>query len=298
MKFAAIDIGSNAIRLLLMNVFESDEGPVYRKDALYRVALRLGEESFLDKKISPKKSAKFVDTMKAFRILMDVHDVKHFKACATAAMREAENGHELIERVKEEAEIDIEIVTGKEEAEIIYGNNIVEYLNPEKNYLYIDVGGGSTELSLFHKKRLIDSCSFPIGTLKILNNQVEDAHWEEMNNWISPFLKKHKNISGIGSGGNINKLYKLYGDTKNGFIRKEELMCALEDLTGSTFYERIKSMGLRPDRADVIIPAVEIFLQLSDWANIKLVYVPKFGVSDGLIHLVYQEYKNGQKAMK
>jgi exopolyphosphatase/guanosine-5'-triphosphate,3'-diphosphate pyrophosphatase len=292
LKFAAIDIGSNAIRLLLMNVFESDDGPVYRKDSLFRVALRLGEESFMDKRISEKKSDKFVDTMKAFNILMKVHDVKHYKACATAAMREAENGYELIDRVKEEADINIEIVSGKEEAEIIYGNNIVEYLDHEKNYLYIDVGGGSTELSLFHGKELIASRSFPIGTLKILNNQVNDEDWEFMKEWLAPLTKKYKRIYGIGSGGNINKLYKLYSDSKSGMIKKTDLENAFEDLTGSTFYERIKNLGLRPDRADVIIPAAEIFINICNWAGINNIYVPKFGVSDGLIHLVYQEYKS------
>ena len=295
MKFAAIDIGSNAIRLLLMNVFESEDGPVYRKDSLFRVSLRLGEESFMDKRISEKKSVKFVETMKAFNILMKVHDVKHYKACATAAMREADNGSELIKRVKTEADIDIEIVSGKEEAQIIYGNNIVEYLDHEKNYLYIDVGGGSTELSLFHKQQLIDSCSFPIGTLKMLNNQVEDEDWEKMKEWLLPLTKKYKRIHGIGSGGNINKLYKLYSDSKSGIIKKSDLENALDDLTGTTFYERIKNLGLRPDRADVIIPAAEIFMNLCNWVGISNIYVPKFGVSDGLIHLVYEEYKSYQK---
>lgn len=274
-----------------MNVFESEDGPVFRKDSLFRVALRLGEESFLDKRISQKKSDKFVDTMKAFNILMKVHDVKHYKACATAAMREAENGKELIERVKEEADVDIEIVSGKEEAQIIYGNNIVEYLDHEKNYLYIDVGGGSTELTLFHKNELVDSYSFPIGTLKILNNQVEEEDWNSMKDWLLNLTSKYKRIYGIGSGGNINKIYKLYGDSKSGVIKRSELQNAWEDLTGSTFYERIKNMGLRPDRADVIIPAAEIFLNICNWVEVNNIYVPKFGVSDGLIHQVYNEYK-------
>lgn len=277
-----------------MNVFESEDGPVFRKDSLYRVALRLGEESFLDKRISPLKSDKFIDTMRAFKLLMDIHDVKHFKACATAAMREAQNGKDLIKKVKEETNIDIEIVSGKEEAQIIYGNNIVDYLNPDKNYLYIDVGGGSTELSLFHKKSLVDSYSFPVGTLKILNNQIDKEQWNQIQDWLTPYLNKYKSIIGIGSGGNINKIYKLYGDAKNGYLRKEELQSAYEDLTGSTFYERIKNMGLRPDRADVIIPAAKIFLKLFEWTDMKYIYVPKFGVSDGLIHRVYEEYKNSK----
>lgn len=292
MRFAAIDIGSNAIRLLLMNVFEGEKGPIYRKDTLFRVGLRLGEESFLDKKISAKKSEKFVETMKAFKILMEVHDVKHYKACATAAVREAENGKELIERVRTEADIKIDIISGKEEAQIIYSNNITEHLNPNKNYLYIDVGGGSTELSLFHKKKHIDSCSFPIGTLKILNNQVEDSHWEEMREWLLPLQKQYPKINGIGSGGNINKLYKIYGRSNSGLIKYVEIQEAWEELSANTFYERMKNIGLRADRADVIIPAAEIFMQVCEWMNIKQVYVPKFGVSDGLIHSVYREYKN------
>lgn len=295
MKFAAIDIGSNAIRLLFVNVFIVDGAPVYKKDFLIRVPLRLGEEAFVDKHISRKKIDKLVQTMLAFKNLIEVNDALDFKACATAALREAENGTAIVEEVYQKTGIKIHIIDGEQEARLINSNDVVKAMeNPDKNYLYIDVGGGSTEISLFVKEKLIKSKSFSIGTLKILNDQVEENEWIQLRDTLKSFREKYGQIYGIGSGGNINKIHKLYGNTKNGYITYDMIKHAHEMLSSYTIADRIKLLGLRPDRADVIVPAAEIHMLIMRWAGIKKIYVPKIGLSDGIVKEVYQEYLKGK----
>jgi exopolyphosphatase/guanosine-5'-triphosphate,3'-diphosphate pyrophosphatase len=295
LKFAAIDIGSNAIRLLFMNVYIVNGKAVYKKDFLIRVPLRLGEDAFLDKQISRKKTEKLIKTISAFKNLIEVNEALDYKACATAAIREAHNGAEIVNEVYKKTGVKIEIIDGDSEAGLINSNDIIETLeNPEKNYLYIDVGGGSTEISLFVKRKLIKSRSFPIGTLKMLNDQVTEKEWIDLRQTLKDFKDKYGEIFGIGSGGNINKIHKLYGNAKGGFITFEMIKHAYETLSSYTIADRIKELGLRPDRADVIVPAAEIYMLVMRWAGIKKIFVPKIGLSDGIIKNLYQEYVKGK----
>lgn len=294
-RFAAIDIGSNAVRLLFSNVVEDGISVMFKKSSLLRVPLRLGEESFSIGKLSPKKIDKLVDTMKAFKLLMDVHDVVAFRACATSAMREASNSKEIVARVKKEAGIEIEVIDGKEEAEIIYANQIVELIDDDSHYLYVDVGGGSTEVTLFGSRKLIDSRSFDIGTLRILSGKVSKADFDEMKEWVKKIISPKKEINLIGSGGNINKLYKLSGKKENQPLLYDELNEIHKFIKYYSLDERIKVLGLNPDRADVIIPAADIYLKIMKWSGAKKIIVPTIGVSDGIIHLLYQQFKRRKK---
>ncbi|MDX2002698.1 MAG: exopolyphosphatase [Chitinophagales bacterium] len=298
MKFAAIDIGSNAVRLLFANVFITNGEAVFKKESLIRIPLRLGEEAFLDGFVSQSKIEKLGKTMLAFRNLIEATDVVHYKACATAALREASNGQEVVEKVFAASGVKIEIIEGSQEANIIYANHIAQQLDASKAYLYIDVGGGSTELSFFANNQLVKAISFPIGTLKLLNNQVEESDWQPMKKTVLDFKKTYKSIAGIGTGGNINKLYKLYGDTVQGLINYKQLREAYEHLEGFTYAERVTILGLKPDRADVILPAAEIFLNIMRWADIDTIFVPKIGLSDGIIHLLYEEHRKKQAFLK
>lgn len=295
LKFAAIDIGSNAIRLLFSNVVEDGKNAIFRKSSLIRIPLRLGEDSFATSIISKKKVDKLVSTMQAFRLLMEVHDVISYRACATSAMREAKNAKEVVERVKKDTGVEIEIIDGKEEAEIIYANQIVELINDEKYYLYVDVGGGSTEVTLFGNRKMIDSRSFDIGTVRILSGKVPKTSFSEMKDWIKNLNIGKKDISLIGSGGNINKIYKLAGRKENQKLHFDELNEIFKFINYYTLEERIKVLGLNPDRADVIIPASDIYLKVMKWSGATQIIVPTIGVSDGIVHNLYTEYKSKKK---
>ncbi|HEX8609324.1 MAG TPA: exopolyphosphatase, partial [Pedobacter sp.] len=209
LRYAAIDIGSNAVRLLIADISKDDEGFRFKKNTLIRVPLRLGDDAFLNHKISPRKVGDLLKTMSAFKNLMDVYGVTKYLACATSAMREAENGADIIKQVKEHADVNLEIIEGQREANIIYANHIEENLDIKKNYLYIDVGGGSTELSVFVNREPIASRSFDIGTIRILDNQDREETWEEMKNWVKDHTRDLKSLAGIGTGGNINKLFRM-----------------------------------------------------------------------------------------
>jgi exopolyphosphatase/guanosine-5'-triphosphate,3'-diphosphate pyrophosphatase len=290
LKFAAIDIGSNAVRLLIGNVYESKTGPIFKKADLVRIPLRLGEDAFLHKKISEEKTAKLILAMKAFRQLIDFYEVSDYKACATSAMREAQNAVEVIEHVAHESGIAIEIIDGKVEAQIIYSNHIAENLSDESNYLYIDVGGGSTELTLFSKNQLIATRSFNIGTIRFLNDLVPKEVWAEFKEWIKKETKDFQPINAIGSGGNINKIFKMSRKKQNRPMTYKRLIEMHEFLESYTLQERIEVLGLNADRADVIVPAAKIFLTVMKAADIKQIYVPQIGMADGLIHLLYENH--------
>ncbi|MBL7884682.1 MAG: rod shape-determining protein, partial [Bacteroidia bacterium] len=215
MKFAAIDIGSNAVRLLFCNVYEEKGKTLFKKAELIRIPIRLGEDSFLHKKISEEKIGKLVTAMKAFKHLIDVYDAIDYRACATSAMRDAENRDEIVERVKKEAGIKIEVIDGKTEADIIFSNHIEEHLDKNNNYLYIDIGGGSTEITLFSKNKAVVSQSFNIGTIRMLHDQIDKEYWSYFKNWVVEITKGYKPLIAIGSGGNINKLFKISGRKPN-----------------------------------------------------------------------------------
>jgi len=289
LRYAAIDIGSNAVRLLIADVTQHESRNSFKKNTLVRVPLRLGDDAFLDQNLSDKKIDDLVKTMVAFRNLMDVYHVSEYLACATSAMREAKNGKLVIAKVKELANIDIEIIEGQREASIIYSNHIEENLDIKKSYLYIDVGGGSTELSTFVNRQPIASRSFNLGTIRILDNQDKEETWNEMKEWIKQHTKELKQTVGIGTGGNINKLFRMSGEKDDMPLSFLKLKNMYNELNAYSLKERISVLKLNPDRADVIIPACEIYLTVMKWAGIKQIFVPKVGMVDGIINLLIEE---------
>ncbi len=293
MRYAAIDIGSNAIRLLIANLTDNEGVISFKKNTLIRVPLRLGDNAFLDHEISLKKSEELVKTMVAFRNLMDVYKVEDYMACATSALREADNGPELVREIKEKANIDLEIIAGQKEANIIYSSHIEQTLDRKKNYLYIDVGGGSTELSVFSEGQMLASKSFDLGTIRILDNQDKEETWDEMKEWIKSETRNFKLISGIGTGGNINKLFKLSEEKEGVPLSYLKLKTLYTYLNSFSLKDRINILGLNQDRADVIIPASEIFLMVMKWGSIKHIHVPKVGLVDGIIQVLIE--KNFEK---
>ena len=293
-RFAAIDIGSNAIRLLITNVFESDGEVIFKKSSLTRGPLRLGVEAFELGYISEEKEDKLLHLMTAYKHLMIVNEIEGYRACATSAMRDASNGNDIVKRIMEETGIEIEIIDGKKEAKIIYDSHIADMLEPGKNYMYMDVGGGSTELTLLINGKFETSRSFNIGTLRLLNKTVEKHTWDQMHQWVSIITEKYGDIELIGSGGNINKLYKLAGSKPNAPLTRAKLMALSKQLVDLTVDERIIQYGMNPDRADVIVPATEVFLMVSRWLGSKNIYVPVIGVADGIVRSLYAHYKKGE----
>ncbi|MGY3212101.1 Ppx/GppA phosphatase family protein [Mucilaginibacter sp. HD30] len=283
MRYAAIDIGSNAVRMLIADIIENNESVSFKKTTLIRVPLRLGDDAFLNKHLSDKKADDLVKTMHAFRSLMDVYKVVDYRACATSAMREAKNGAEVVKRIKEEADLDLEIIHGEVEAKIIYASHAEQEIDKTKNYLYIDVGGGSTELSLFSAGTLVASRSFNIGTIRILDNQDTEETWNDMREFLREHTRHHKSISGIGTGGNINKLYRLSDEKDKQPLSFAKLKALYNYLESFSLKDRINVLGLTQDRADVIIPASEIYLAVMKWGGIKHIYVPSVGMVDGII---------------
>ncbi len=290
MLFASIDIGTNAVRLLFSNVYLRDEQIYAEKASIIRIPIRLGEDVFSINYISEEKIDLLLKTMRAFKLLMDVYRPLSYIACATAAMREASNSDEVVRRIKEEVGIDIKVISGKEEADIVTASNHVFLYEPFKYKMYVDVGGGSTEISLLDNRELVESKSFKIGTIRYLNNKIEEKEWTKMQDWLEQFQDDFGRIYLIGSGGNINKITKLYGNKETFTINLDDLMRAYEHLCKYTLEERIEMLGLRPDRADVIVPAAIIFIKIMNWIKTGFVYVPKIGLADGLIYKSYDEY--------
>lgn len=298
MKLAAIDIGSNACRLLIDEVIIDQNGvPDFSKVVLLRVPLRLGFDVFETGRISDSKADMFIKTMKAYKLLLEVYEVKHLKACATSAMRDASNAAEIINRIKKEAGITVNVITGQEEAAYIYENHVAENLNNQKSYLYIDVGGGSTELTFFSNGRLVCKESFNIGTIRILKGQVSLADWDAMKAFIKTNLGKYFNVIAIGSGGNINKVFTLSKRKDGRPLPFDLIRDYYNEFSKLTVAQRMSYYKLRVDRADVIVPALLIYLNVMRWANIEEIHVPKIGLADGLIHLLYDEVKASEPAL-
>ena len=295
MRLAAIDIGSNACRLLIDEVIVDANGkPDFSKVVLLRVPLRLGFDVFDTGRISEGKINMFIKTMKAYKLLLDVYDVKHLKACATSAMRDASNATDIIERIKKEAGIDIKVITGQEEAAYIYENHVAENLSDQKSYLYIDVGGGSTELTFFSKGKLVCKESFNIGTIRILKNMVTEAEWAGMKDFVKAQLGKYNNSIAIGSGGNINKVFTLSKRKEGRPLSFDLLRDYYNEFSRLSVAQRMAYYKLREDRADVIVPALLIYINVMRWGNIDEIFVPKIGLADGLVHLLYDEIKKGE----
>lgn len=292
MNLAAIDIGSNAARLLITEVIDVKNGkPLFNKLNLVRVPLRLGFDVFTDKIISKERASMMLETMKAFRYLISAYNVQAVKACATSAMRDATNANEIIEEVKKETGIQIEVITGEMEANLVYENHIAENMDKEHSYMYIDVGGGSTELSFFGNGVLLLKKSFNIGTIRLLKNQVSEVDWEEMKECIKNVTKGQKEVVAIGSGGNINKIFSLSKRKDGKSLPLELLRDYYRELESVPLEERIVKYSLRADRADVIVPALSIYINVMRWAGAVEIYVPKIGLADGLIQHLWKELK-------
>lgn len=291
LKFAAIDIGTNAIRLLFTNIIENGDHAIFKKSSITRVPIRLGTEVFTTGKISDQKLEKLIHAMIAFKHLMRVHDVIRYRACATSAMREASNGMEVVTIIKEKSNIDIEIIDGKTEAEIIYNNRIIDPLQNSTPYLYVDIGGGSTEMSLFSNSEVVSSTSFNIGTIRLLNNIVNPTEFENLKIWLNHIKKEYPKLKIIASGGNVNKLLKISGKKEGKALPIKALKDVFNYIKSYSYDDRIKVLGLNPDRADVIIPASELLFNIISWSNAKEIIVPKIGIADGIIKQIYKEYQ-------
>ncbi len=294
LKFAAIDIGSNAVRLLISSVFESPDGPVVRKMSLTRVPVRLGKDVFASGKISEERCRQFMHTMHAYKHLMQVHKIAGFRACATSAMRDAENGATLVDQVAKETGINIEIIDGKTEAAIIYSTQLQDYIKLNHSYLYIDVGGGSTEITLFVGKKVKATRSFNIGTIRLLQGGVKQSQWQELKMWVRKITDGQPTVHAIGSGGNINKIFKMLRKREGRPIAYSELEAFHSHLESYTLEERVRWLDLRPDRADVIVPATKIYLRVMKNGGAKKIFVPKFGLSDGIIKQLYDDHKRSE----
>jgi exopolyphosphatase/guanosine-5'-triphosphate,3'-diphosphate pyrophosphatase len=289
-KYAAIDIGSNAIRLLISNIIEVPGQPTrFKKSSLVRVPIRLGEDVFMNNEISPENIIRMQDTMRAFKLLMKSHRVERYKACATSAMREAKNGQEIADLIRETSDIDIDIIDGEEEAAIIAATDLQDYIQLDKTYLYVDVGGGSTEFSIISNAQTVASKSFRIGTIRILKDIVNHEKWLELESWIKSETSKFDKVEVIGSGGNINKIFKISGKAMGKPLTYFYLTSYYNILKSYSYEERITELDLNQDRADVIIPAMQIYLSAMKWSRAKHIYVPKIGLSDGIVKSLYFE---------
>lgn len=287
-KYAAIDIGSNAMRLLIANIIEEKgKETQFSKSSLVRVPIRLGQDAFTVGEISEENIERMIDAMKAFKLLMKVHKVEKYMACATSAMREAYNGREVAELIKKKADIKIEIIDGKREAAIIASTDLHYLLKTDQTYLYVDVGGGSTEFSLFNDGKMVVSKSFKVGTVRLLNNMVNDIVWVEIEKWIRTNTEAYDQVTLIGSGGNINKLFKMSGKLEEKPLSYIYLNAQYTALNALSYEQRIYELGMNTDRADVIIPALRVYLNAMKWSGARQIYVPKIGLSDGIIKAMY-----------
>jgi exopolyphosphatase / guanosine-5'-triphosphate,3'-diphosphate pyrophosphatase len=288
MIFAAVDIGSNAMRLLFCRAYDIKGKPHFSKEELIRLPIRLGEDVFLNGKISDKKAEKLITAMRGFRELIKVYEVDGYRAVATSAMRDASNGLEIIKRIKDEADLDVEIIDGKLEAQLVFSNHIEELLNPKHSYLYIDVGGGSTELTFYSNHKVIAAKSFNIGTVRMLLDKVDKNEWDLMKSWIKTTTYGYRPLRAIGSGGNINKILKMT-KKENKNLSYSKLKGIHDMLNSYTYEERVDVLGLKPDRADVIVHASKIFITIMKNADIEDIFIPQIGLSDGIVHDLYEK---------
>ena len=289
MILAAIDIGSNAARLLICEVVKKGKETEFNRLNIVRIPLQLGFDVFEKGFIGSRKKKMLMDTIKAYKQLMKVYEVEHYMACATSAMRDAQNSKEIIKEIETETSIEIEVITGELEAEIIYENHIAELLDKDDSYLYMDVGGGSTELTLYHNNELVLQKSVNIGTVRILTNKVSDETWDELKDICKNIAEKYNHITGIGSGGNINKIFSLLRSKNDKHLQVNAAKEMQKEMVQLSVEERMKKYNIKKDRAEVIVPALQIYNNLFKWCNIEQVLVPKIGLADGLIHHLYDQ---------
>ena len=295
-KYAAVDIGSNAIRLLIVGVLKTNSVHKYRKISLVRVPIRLGQDVFLYKKISNEKLKLLLNTLKAFKLLMSVHNIDRYKICATSAMRESKNSKEVLKRVRKKLNLDINIISGKDEASII-ANVFAKDFNNHKNLLYVDVGGGSTELTIINKGKIVKSKSFKIGTVRILNNLVKKDTWGKYEEWIKKHTKIYNGILTIASGGNANKLLKISGKEIGKPMSIEVIKEIYLELNKYSFEDRVIKLNLSTDRADVIIPATEIYLKSMNFCKSNQIIIPRIGLADGIIRMISYDENFGNQLL-
>jgi len=292
-KYGAIDVGSNAIRLLIVTVIEQEgKETKFKKTSLIRVPIRLGTDVFVEGKISEASYLRMVDSFKAFQLLMKIHNVFKYRACATSAMREAKNGKTIVKRLLKATGIEINIINGNEEAKIIASTDLKTYLVHDKTFLYVDVGGGSTELTIYSEGKIVVSKSFKMGTVRLINNLVDDKMWDQMKDWIKNKTQKYNHITLLGTGGNINSTYKYSGKKIGIPLNYKYLTSYFNKVKAFSYDDRIVELNMNPDRADVIIPALKIYIFAMKWSGAEYVYVPKVGLSDGIIRNLYNEKLN------
>jgi exopolyphosphatase / guanosine-5'-triphosphate,3'-diphosphate pyrophosphatase len=289
-KFAAIDIGSNAVRLLLARVIEESDAPLFKKEVLVRMPLRLGDDAFRIGSISDEKAQRLVETMIGFRHLITAYPALDFAAYATSAMREAKNAKEVVASIRKASGIGIEVIDGPREAEVIYANHIETRLDPSKNYLYVDVGGGSTEVTMIARGRQVGTSSFPVGTVRMLQGRPGQRAMDGLKAWVKRHRDEYGAMSAIGSGGNINTIYKLARLKQNRPLSFDQVREITRMVKSYSLEERIVTLGLRPDRADVIVHAADVYLSVMKWGKISKIYVPEVGLSDGIVHLLYEKH--------
>lgn len=289
-KFAAIDIGSNGVRMLISNVISKSKKKVFfQKNSLIRVPIRLGEDSFTSGSISDRNLMRLINAINAFKSIMNVHNVTYYKAYATSALREATNKSYIVKKVFEDCKIKIEIIDGTKEAKIISKSNISTIISPDTVFLSIDVGGGSTEFSVMKKGKIISSRSFKLGTIRLLNNAVSNQVWEEVRNWIEENTNSYNKITLLGSGGNINKIFSLSKTKEGKPLSRITFNKIFKQLESVSYFDRMIKYSLNPDRADVILPASRIFLKAFEWTSASKIYVPRVGLSDGIIKDIYDD---------
>lgn len=284
----AIDIGSNAIRLQVTNVEQYENETVFKKVTWVRVPLRLGEDVFTTGMIGEDRKAHLLEIMKGFRHLMNAYNVEHYQACATSAMREAANGQEVVEFLKREADIQIDIIAGQAEADIIFASGLSEVVQSGATYLFVDVGGGSTELTIFSGGKRIESRSFPIGTVRILASGVDKKVWDDMKKWLKFQQMNYAPTMVVGSGGNISKVQRMLSKKEKDSMNYTEMKVLYDYIDSFSIEERVHQLRLNPHRADVIIPALKIFLTVMKHCKINQVIVPKMGVVEGITKVVYE----------
>lgn len=296
MLLAAIDIGSNAVRLFFSNVIERDQQIIIEKESLLRVPLRLGEEAFLLGKIPEHKILKLIKTIKAFRLLIDVYQPVAYRAVATSAIREVKNREAIVRRIASKTGINIEIIDGVKEARIVSAIKSFGKLNEHTHSMFIDVGGGSTEISIMSEQGLIDLKSFKIGTVRLLRDQVKKKEWAIMREWLNDHKKLFDNMIFVAAGGSINKIARLYGRVNDNTLPYNNLEYAIKELERFSLRQRIELMGLKPDRADVILPAANIYHYIMKSTKAQYIYVPKIGLCDGVVSMLYREISEGKQS--
>ncbi len=290
-KLAGIDIGSNSVRLLVSNVIETEDQVVFKKSSLVRLPIRLGPDAFSEGRISEENTDRLLSGIAAYRKIMEVHGVEKYRACATSALREAKNGIQVVERIYKETGLNIELISGKEEARMIFSSEMIgDVAQEHETFLYIDVGGGSTELTLFHQGEIRNSRSFKIGTIRLLKDLVKKKRWEEMKEWIQDKTKDYNKVLMVGSGGNINRTFKLAQKQKGEMMSLQGLKAIREAILKFDEETRMIEFDLNPDRTDVLPHALRIYTNAMKWAGSEKMIVPKKGLADGIVRFLYREH--------